>query len=300
MTNNEYLQAVLASQTLDEEGPELKELRSRRKEVDQVLRDHFDGSKPTIRYGGSKAKGTMIREAFDLDVICYFPRDDDEAGKTLKEIYEETQKSLQKQYYVEPKGVALRVRGGQKENYRVDFHIDVVPGRFTDDSKTDAYLYKPSGEKGRMKTNLDIHISHVKDSGVTEAIRLLKLWRVRNALAVKIFALELIAIELLKRKKSSGLATQLEHIWTELRDRVDDISIEDPANPTGNDLSDLLDTSVRAVLSETARRTLQRIEDQGWESIFGPAETMSEDERTAALGRVAVSVSNPSKPWWGG
>ncbi|MHB1011688.1 MAG: nucleotidyltransferase domain-containing protein [Desulfobacteria bacterium] len=300
MTNDEYLQAVLASQTLDEEGPELKELRSRRKEVEQVLRDHFQESKPTIRYGGSKAKGTMIRESFDLDIICYFPRDDDEAGKTLKEIYEETQKTLQKKYHVEPKGVALRVRGGQKENYRVDFHIDVVPGRFTDDSKTDAYLYKPSGEKGRMKTNLDIHISHVKDSGVTEAIRLLKLWRVRNALTVKIFALELIAIELLKKRKSSGLATQLKHIWTELRDRVDEISIEDPANPTGNDLSDLLDASVRAVLSGTARRTLQRIEDLGWESIFGPEETMSENDKTAALGRVAVSVSNPSKPWWGG
>lgn len=300
MTNDEYLQAVLASQTLDEEGPELKELRSRRKEVDQVLREHFDGSKPTIRYGGSKAKGTMIRESFDLDVICYFPRDDDEAGGTLEEIYEETRKALQKQYFVEAKGVALRIRGGQKENYRVDFHIDVVPGRFTDDSKTYAFLYKPSGEKGRMKTNIDIHISHVKDSGVTEAIRLLKLWRVRNALTVKIFALELVAIELLKKRKSSGLASQLEHIWTELRDRVDEISIEDPANPTGNNLSDLLDASVRSVLSDTARRTLQRIEEQGWESVFGPTETMSEDDRTSALGRVAVSVSNPSKPWWGG
>jgi len=297
MTDNEYLQAVLTSQTIEENGPELKELRSRRLEVEKLLRQYFDGSNPTIRYGGSKAKGTMIREAYDLDIICYFPREDDEAGKSLKEIYEETRTALQEKYSVESKGVSLRIRGGQKENLRVDFHIDVVPGRFTDDSKTDAYLYKPSGDKERMKTNLDTHISHVKDSDVTEAIRLLKLWRVRNSVSVKIFALELCTIDLLKRKKSAGMATQLKHVWTELRDRVDEIVIEDPANPTGNDISELLSTSVRVGLSEVARGTLQRIEDQGWESVFGPVDTMSEDEKTAALGRVAVSVPNPSKPW---
>src|SRR4030067_998920 len=68
--------------------------------------------------------------------------------------------------------------------------------------------------------------------------------------SVKIVALELFTIDLLKRKKAAGMATQLKHVWTELRNRVDEIVIEDPANPTGNDLWELLSTSVRVGLSE--------------------------------------------------
>ena len=52
----------------------------------------------------------------------------------------------------------------------MDFHIDVVPGRFTDETKADAYLYQCGGDKKRLKTNLDVHLDHVRDSGVTDAI----------------------------------------------------------------------------------------------------------------------------------
>jgi hypothetical protein len=61
--------------------------------------------------------------------------------------------------------------------------------------------------------------------------------------------LELLTIDLLKGKVGSGLATQLGHVWTQLRDKIDDLKVEDPANPTGNDLSPLFDAGVRAELS---------------------------------------------------
>ena len=48
-------------------------------------------------------------------------------------------------------------------------------------------------------------------------------------------AVELLAIELMKDKKDEDLTDQLTRFWTELRDNIDDITIEDPANPTGND-----------------------------------------------------------------
>jgi hypothetical protein len=297
MTDNEYLQAILKSQTLEEDSTELKELRERRQEVEKLLRGYFDKSNPTIRYGGSMAKKTMIREAYDLDIICYFAHDDDSAGDTLKGIYENTKKALQKTYYVEPKGVALRISGGQTENKRLDFHIDVVPGRFTDDSKKDTFLFKPTGDKGRLKTNLDIHISHVRDSGLIETIRLLKLWRLRNSLNVKHFALELLAIDLLKGKKTANFVSQLKHIWTELRDHADNLTIEDPSNPTGNDLSDMFGISVRSIIADAARHTIKQIEDNGWESVFGPVNNLGDAEKTEALKRVAISASNPSKPW---
>jgi hypothetical protein len=298
MTNNEYLQAVLKSQTLAQDSSELKTLQERRAAVEEVLRGYFTECAPTIRYSGSKAKNTMIREAYDLDIICYFPHDDTAAGETLKDIYTNTQKALSKKYLVEPKPSALRIKDCDPKNFGVDFHIDVVPGRYTDDSKTDLFLYRASGEKERLKTNIDVHITHVKDSGFTDAIRLLKLWRIRNGLRVKHFALELLIIKLLKEKGSSTLSRQLEHVWTELRDNAEQLSIEDPANPTGNDLSDLLNESIRSELSAVATRTLQAIEDAGWESLFGPVEDEAEDQkRVEALRRAAATVTVRTKPW---
>ncbi len=141
MNNNEYIQEILRSQTLAPDSAELVALQEQRAKVEKLLRKHFEKSSPTIRYGGSKAKGTMIKEAYDLDIICYFAHDDTAAGETLEEIYTNTRTGVELEYWVEPKASALRLKDRDPKNLKVDFHIDVVPGRFTDDSKTDAFLY---------------------------------------------------------------------------------------------------------------------------------------------------------------
>jgi hypothetical protein len=291
MTPNDYLKKTLTQQTLAEESDELKALRDRRKEVEEHLRADF-GSGPTIRYGGSKSKGTMIKEAYDLDVICYFERDDEDAGGNLETIYENVKKSLVKKYVVVPKTSAIRL---QSQNYQ-DFHVDVVPGRFVDDKKEDAFLHRTTGEKTRLKTNLDVHIEYVKGSGVVPAIRLMKLWRVRRGLSLRHFGLELLTIETAKSKKSADLDVQLQHVWRTLCDDVDSIKIEDPANPTGNDLAELLSDSVRQELSTTASQTLAAIDRDGWEGVFGKL-AESDDEKKAAVVEAARSVSVPSRPW---
>lgn len=297
MTTNEYLAKVLRAQTLEEGSEELKALQERRAEVEKHIRTAFEESSPTIRYGGSKAKGTMIREAYDLDVISYFTNGDTGAGETLEAIYNNVKEALGKHYFVIPKASALRLTDLRPANRGVDFHIDVVPGRFTDDSKTDAYLYLSTGEKGRLKTNLDLHIEHVRDSGVTDAIRLVKLWKVRNGIGLKSFVLELLVIKLIQEKKKVGLASQLEHIWAELRDGIKDVSVEDPANPTGNDLSELLNDGVKAELAAVARRTLSLIEESGWEAVFGPVEEKAATDKKENLIRAAAAVATSSKPW---
>lgn len=279
MSDQKYLEDILESQTLDPDGQEMKDLRAHRADVEKLLRKKFEKCSPTIRYGGSKAKGTMIREAYDLDMTCYFDRDESGAGDTLQEIYENVETALADDYLVTRKPSALRLKSRDLSQWATDFHIDVVPGRFIDEKNEDVFLYRSSGEKGRQKTNLDVHIEHVKNSGVTDAIRLEKLWRARNFLSVRHFVLELLTIELLKGKKSLGLPEQLKHVWTELRDNVDDITIEDPANPTGNDLSELFNATVRQELSSTARRTLELIEKSGWEAVFGPVPEKSSKSR---------------------
>ena len=300
MDEVKYLKQIIESQTLSSESGELKVLPKHRANVEDLLREHFSESSPTIRYGGSKAKGTMIKEAYDLDIISYFPHDDTTAGETLEDIYNNVQQVLSNNYYVEPKPSALRIKDNDPDSYAVDFHIDVVPGRYTDDSKTDVFLYRSSGEKKRLKTNLDVHINHVKQSGLTDVIRLLKLWRVRNGLRVKHFVLELLTIELLKGKRSSNLSGQLEHVWQQFRENSDNISVQDPANPTGNDLSELLNSAIRLELSAVAKRTLQVLNDSGWEDVFGPIEGNGEgvkEGRIEILKRASAGVATPTKPW---
>ena len=294
MTNNEYLNEILESQTLDDDGDELKLLRRRRNDVDKLLRKKY-GSSPSIRYGGSKAKGTMIKDSYDLDVICYFDNDDTTAGETLQEIYDSVAETCEDDYYVERKPSAVRLKCKDSDDIE-DYHIDVVPGRFVDDSRDDVFLYRHSAEKGRQKTNLDVHIDHVKDSGVVSSIRLNKFWRVRNEMSVRNFILELLTIELLKDKKNKSLTDQLTHVWTELRDNIDDITIEDPANPTGNDLSELFNSTIKFELSEAAKTALENVEKDDWKAIFGevPEKKASSASATNSYGSSSIFVPRPT------
>jgi hypothetical protein len=297
MTTIEYLQNVLAGQELKDDSEELKELQQHRKDVEQLLRDGFPESSPTIRYGGSKAKGTLIREAYDLDIACYFLHDDTSSGANLKEIYENVNLKLAEKYYITPKTSALRLMSRDPKDFSRDFHIDVVPGRYVDDSKSDCFLHQNLGDKERLKTNLDVHIEHVKNSGVLPAIRLLKLWKARRTPRVKQFVFELLIIEILMGKKDSMWDKQLEHFWTELKEDTDPVSICDPANPSGNDLFGIV-KSVWPELKVAATATLDLIERQGWEAVFGPVESDDPDSKTTEkLKRAASVVIAPTKPW---
>jgi hypothetical protein len=289
MTDNDYLEAVLKNQDLKDDSPELKDLQKERANVEKLLRAAFPDCSPTIRYGGSKAKNTLIKENFDLDIASYFPHNDTSAGTTLKDIYDNTERALAGEYTIVRKRTALRLRSKKD----VDFHIDVVPGRFTDDQKSDCFLHQEGSDKDRLKTNLDVHIAHIRDSGFVPAIRILKLWKTRKALNVKQFAFELLIIELLDGTNKS-LPDQVKHAWTELRDRSEPVSIEDPANPTGNDLSDLLNETVWADLSAVAKSTLSTLETAGWEAIFGK---VSSDDKAEKAQRAAAVVTTPNRPW---
>src|SRR5271165_2691701 len=131
MSNNDFLREVLRAHEIQPNSPEMRALQDARKEVEALLRDTFPDCSPTIRYGGSKAKGTMVLEDYDLDIVCYFPRDEDRAGETIEQIYFNVREALATKYRVVEKRTALRVK-----NQDVDLFIDVVPGRFIDASET--------------------------------------------------------------------------------------------------------------------------------------------------------------------
>ncbi|PSH05541.1 MAG: hypothetical protein CXZ00_02375 [Acidobacteria bacterium] len=295
MDTNKYLEQVLSDQKLGDDSKELKELQTHRADVEELLCTRF-GSQPIIRYGGSKAKGTLIKESYDLDIVCYLPSDSDAAGKTLAEIYENVRNSLREKYYVEEKTSALRLKGMSSEDYMRDFHIDVVPGRFTDETKSDCFIYQKSAEKCRMKTNVDVHITHIKSSGVVDAVRLFKLWKTRRGLGIKQFVFELLIIDLLNGKKEKPISEQMLHGWTEIADHEEAIHVEDPANPNGNDLTAVMNAAWPG-LRAAAKDALNTIKWSGWESIFGAVAVEKSFSVTERAQRAAASVSASNKPW---
>jgi hypothetical protein len=293
MTDQEYLESVLLEQALGADSPELRALRTHREDVEDLLRESFAEASPAIRYGGSYAKGTMNRDSYDLDLACYFERDDSDAGDTLQQIYDNVERALATKYRIERKSSAVRLHDCE---VGTDFHIDVVPGRFVDEEADDVFLYQSSGEKGRLKTNLNVHIAHVKESGLIPTVRLLKLWAVRYHLGVKTFVLELLAVDLLSGKKQASLADQLSYVFEQLRDHSDGLSVEDPANPTGNDLSELLSATVRFTLAASSRQTLEHVRVSGWESVFGETQQSAKAKKIAALEQLAATATVRPQP----
>jgi len=297
MKTEDYLQKVLERESLSEKSAEIKALQDEKKEVDKLLKDGFKESNPKIRYAGSYKKDTMIRDSFDLDISCYFKHEEDEAGETLEEIYNNVRKTLETKYIVTPKTSALRLENKNADKYGVYFHIDVVPGRFVDDKEQDTYLYQKDGDKDRLQTNLDKHIDHIKNSGLTDVIKLVKYWRTRKGLQIRTFVLELLVVEVLRKNPPDTLEGRLKKFWKTLTEEIEEIKIEDPANPTGNDLSRFFDTIVKSTLSSHASIEISNIGNGNWENIFGKIEEMSEAQKVSSIKTFSASIPQAAKPW---
>jgi hypothetical protein len=297
MEPQKYLEEILKNQTLDEKGDELEALRSERDKVETLLRNHFKDIPISIQYAGSYKKGTMIKESYDLDMTCYFNNGDNSAGDSLEEIFSNVEKALSEEYYVYRKKSALRIQSKDAEN-RIDFHIDVVPGRFADDGKGDVYLYQSEGEKDRLKTNLEKHVKHIAESKLVNTIRLVKLWKELNQLNAKTFILELLVVKSLDDlTDSKGLDVCFESFLTAISENIDNIALEDPANPSGNDLSELYNDSVKSNLKLLADKTLNLIDNDKWNEIFGEIEEADDQEKKWSISQEKQMSSVPFNPW---
>jgi hypothetical protein len=294
MSDNDYLKDLLKSQQMEESCDELVALDEEREKVDELLKDAFPDSNPNFTHGGSRAKGTMIREDYDLDEVCYFDNDDTGPGETLEEVYNNIAEMLEDEYIVVRKRSALRLKSKKGK----DLYIDIVPGRYVDDTRTDVFLHQNEGDKERLKTNLEIHIAYVRDSGCTDVIQLSKLWRTRNGILIRTFPLELLIIEVLSEDNSGTLRERFERVLTAFVDEIDDLTIQDPANPTGNDLSFALNDELRDKLRSVAEDTLDAAEEYGWEHMFGKVEKKAAAlPRVAALTAAAAAVGGAAPPW---
>ena len=243
MNTEQFLKDLLDSQDLTSEQ-ELT-LIAHKKEVTDYLLAEFKDKNPIIKYAGSHEKGTMIRDCYDLDIVCYFPDTD---TRTLKEIRDDVSVHLNKRYVVREKSSAERILNLKGASAPQSYHIDIVPGRFISGSN-DVFLHLADGEKARLQTNLKTHISYIKDSGCVPVIRLVKIWAYRNNVKVKTFVLELFVVEALSGSRSkSDLKASVLKVLEEMKNRFDTIELVDPAN-TGNVVSRLMPTNEKTAVA---------------------------------------------------
>jgi hypothetical protein len=277
----DFLRAVLEEQTLKEGSPEHNALLAEHQRVRSLLVSSLSDATPLIEIGGSMAKGTLVRAGYDLDTICYFANDDDGAGETLREIRDSVEAALRKEYVVKSRRSALRLTA--RRYGPLDFTVDVVPGRHIDSTRQDVFLFQEGGDKERLKTNLRKQIDHIKFSGHTDIIELAKVWRLRADIDIKTFVLELLVLETLDSSLAHDLEERLLVFWKALRDDLDSLEIEDPANPTGNDLASVFGDNEREALSAAATVALDLADAGDWEALFGKLGTAEEPEDRAIV-----------------
>jgi hypothetical protein len=159
---------------------------------------------------------------------------------------------------VNPKTVAFELpfQGG--------FHIDVVPGRAIDNSFKYANLYR-SDKDSSLQTSIKVHIDTVRNSGRSDIIRLMKLWRKRkNVPFKKSLALELITIDGCAGKATNNLEGQLLAALRHVKDNIMNIRLVDPAN-TNNILSDEISIIDKLLIQNAAKAA---IDAQYWSQVF--------------------------------
>lgn len=252
MTGHEYLTGVLRSQTLGE--AELAPLRAARDAVERVLRP-FYGQAARFYYGGSFAKRTMVKQNYDLDIIVYVPPSD---RRTLSDLFWGGLRAMEgNRLIVTPRTVALRLP------YQSGFHIDVVPGHAQAEDFRYATLFKNEQPPSSLQTSLKVHIESVKDAGLSEVVRLAKLWKVRNRIDVSTFPLEIATQRALAGRRRDDLATAFHTVLQWLYAEFPNARLVDPAN--SNNVIDVA-RATRVQVADAAGRSLQAT---NWGQIVG-------------------------------
>ncbi len=299
MNPEKFLQNLLTSQNLSSQQEE--DLQTHKKEITDFLRAEF-GMTPVIKYAGSREKGTMNKDKYDLDIVCYFPSTD---TRSLKEIREDVAKHLANRYLMKQKASAERILDLKGSQAPHDFHIDVVPGRFIENTK-DVFLHVAYGDKERMQTNLKTHIDHIVNSGCVPIIRLVKLWAQRNNVQLKTFILELFVIHALTGSRNkSDLKVGFLEVIEAFKDEFGRTEIIDPAN-TNNVVSRSLQQFEKDAVVQAAENTFNILENSerlaDWQKEFhetNGGHASGSPVAPAAVAYATGSSFTPARPWGG-
>lgn len=246
MTDNMYLDQILQKHKARDYKGYIDQLR----QLNVALKKWASSCYVKTLSSGSLAKGTAISLASDVDIMVSLTSNCNENNGGLSGIYESLHTALSSQYSVRKQNVSIRINLNGLE-------VDVTPARKQPGSTDYHWLYVSKFDTWKQ-TNIQKHITDVSQSGRTNEIKLLKIWRELNHLDFPSIYLEYLLIDnilLNKTKDINKLADNFWHVLLELaRDTGNPLfsRIVDPANST-NILSDLLSSEEKHEIISKAK-----------------------------------------------
>ena len=190
-----------------------------------------------LLYSGSRAKGTAISLASDVDYLVSLTSDCNENSGGLKSIYDSLYTELNSKYSsVSKQNVSVRINLNGLE-------VDITPARKQTGNTNDHWLYVSKFDT-RKQTNIQKHINDISQSGRINEIKLLKIWRELNHLDFSSIYLEYLLVNNILLNKSKDENSLGDNVWHALNELAKTqgsplfARIVDPAN-SANILSDL-------------------------------------------------------------
>jgi len=258
MDSNMYLQSILnkyAPRSLDNYTLSILNLKS-------DLQNWASSCFISTLNSGSRAKGTAISLASDVDYLISLKSDCNANSGGLKGIYDSLHVFLKGKYNpVRKQNVSFRITIGSLE-------IDITPARKHSGNTNDHWLYVSKLDTWRQ-TNIQKHITDISGCGRLNEIKLLKIWRELNKLDFPSIYLEYLTINILsgKSKDATKLADNFLFLLQELsKDTSNPLNnrIVDPAN-SSNILSDLLSSTEKKAIISKAKTAIGQ---QYWGDIL--------------------------------
>jgi hypothetical protein len=211
---------------------------------------------------GSMAKGTAISVASDVDYLISLASNCNENSGGLRGIYDSLYSELVKySYRVTKQNVSFRINlNGLK--------VDVTPARKHSGNTNDHSLYV-SKKQTWQQTNVKRHITDISQSGRTNEIKILKIWRELNRLEFPSIYLEYLLVDNIlfgKSKEQNSLGENVLYVLKQLAKTQNNplfIQIVDPAN-SNNILSDLLSNFEK---NQIISRAQLAIRQSNWDQI---------------------------------
>lgn len=202
---------------------------------------------------GSRAKGTAVSIASDVDYMVSLSSDCNQNSGGLESIYNSLFTTLKAKYVdCRKQNVSVRVKVS-------DLEIDVTPARRQLGSVNNHWIYL-SKTGGRQQTNIKRHIADVSTSGRLKEIMLCKIWREKHGLDFPSIYLEYLLINEVLAYRSKGdayLESNFAHILREFsKDSANPLfsRVVDPAN-SSNILSDLLNVTEKNRIIAIAKQS---------------------------------------------
>lgn len=202
---------------------------------------------------GSFAKGTSVKGSMDIDLLVSLKN---QTPHDLQEIYNSLFNLFNGFLETRKQNVSIRIKFN-------GINIDLVPAKKMPNATYPHSIYL-NKKNTWTKTNIQKHISIVKNSFHRNIIILLKIWRDLHGLDFPSFLLELCVIDALKRIRVSSLEKNFLLVLEYLINDFEYARIVDPAN-TQNVISDTLTNTEKQKIIKKAEESN---ESKYWENII--------------------------------